>query len=228
MPAHDSAFSDIQPDLKARPLRFALPAAELASLLASRLCHDLISPVGAVNNAMELYEEGLGDKETMNLIKMSAHTASARLQFSRLAYGMAGGSGDAVSAQEAGRLARDYLGQDKAQIAEWNSDIFSMPKETAKLLLNLVLAAAGSIPRGGKISAHITAGESAEKPRFRLRAQGVVMRLPPDFAAIYQGNIEKEAITAHNIQFYWTILLSEQLSMPIQISLQETEITFLT
>ena len=79
-------------------------ALDLAALLCSRVCHDLISPVGAVVNGLEVLEDD-NDEETkafaMNLIKRSAQQASARLQFCRLAFGAAGSVGAMIDLGEA-------------------------------------------------------------------------------------------------------------------------------
>ena len=69
---------------------FTLSAPDLAALLCSRVCHDIISPVGAINNGLELLDEGGADEDAMNLIRASARNASARLQFARIAFGAAG------------------------------------------------------------------------------------------------------------------------------------------
>lgn len=215
MPVDYSAFSAFEPTLTQARLDFSLSALELASLLASRLCHDLISPVGAINNAMELYEEGLGDEEALGLIRMSAANASARLQFARLAYGTAGSAGDSLSLAEAEKLARNYLGNDKTDL-RWQANMLYLPKDKAKFLLNMVVLAAAAIPRGGQISVLIE--EKYGKPRFLLHVEGAILRLPAAFAEIYEGRIEKQAVSAHNIQFYWIILLSAQNAMPLAIA----------
>lgn len=215
MPVDYSVFADFQPELTQAPLNFSLAPTELASLLASRICHDLISPVGAVNNAMELYEEGLGDDEALQLAQMSAANASARLQFARLAYGTAGSAGDSVGANSAEKLARDYLGKDRLSM-DWQAEMPHLPKEAAKFLLNLIILAAAAIPRGGKIEVLLAGKEN--RPRFYLRAQGAVCRLPADFAALYRGEMTKEGVSAHNIQFYWLLALSAQAEMPLEIA----------
>lgn len=226
MPVDDSAFSAFRPTLPQAQLDFSLSALELAALLASRLCHDLISPIGAVNNAMELYDEGLGDEDALNLIRLSAANASARLQFARLADGAAGSAGDAIGSAEAEDLVRHYLGDAKTALS-WRADIPYLPKDKARFLLNLAALAANSIPRGGKISVIIAAGEQPDRLRFLLRSAGVMLRLPAAFADIYSGRLQKEAISAHNIRFYWLMLLSRQNNMPLQISQQADFIEFL-
>ncbi|RUV56051.1 histidine phosphotransferase, partial [Mesorhizobium sp. M5C.F.Ca.IN.020.29.1.1] len=72
---------------------FTVSAPDLAALLCSRVCHDIISPVGAINNGLELLDEGGADEDAMKLIRQSARNASARLQFARIAFGAAGSAG---------------------------------------------------------------------------------------------------------------------------------------
>jgi len=211
-----SVFSGLKPALARAPLGFALAPAELASLLASRICHDLISPIGAINNAMELYEEGLGDDEALQLISMSAANASARLQFGRLAYGTAGSAGDSISAAAAEKLARDYLDSDKIRLS-WQAEIPHLPKNAAKFLLNLIALAAASVPRGGELNALLAQDEYGQ-PRLAVSAEGALCRLPPPFAALYQGEMAKAEVSAHNIQFYWLLALSDETGLPLAIS----------
>src|SRR6202007_483242 len=97
----------------------AIGALDLAALLCSRVCHDLISPVGAIVNGVEVLEEDK-DEETrtfaLDLIKKSAHNASARLQFCRLAFGAAGSAGAQIDTGDAEKVARGLLEDDKVKI----------------------------------------------------------------------------------------------------------------
>src|ERR1700675_2222441 len=101
----------------------ALDALDLAALLCSRVCHDLISPTGAIVNGLEVLEEKESDQETRNfaldLIKKSAKTASARLQFCRLAFGAAGSAGAQIDLGDAQNMARGHIECGKTTIA-WN------------------------------------------------------------------------------------------------------------
>src|ERR1041385_5169807 len=118
-----------------------LEALDLAALLCSRVCHDLISPVGAVVNGLEVLEEGK-DEETrtfaLDLIKKSAQQASTRLQFCRLAFGAAGSAGAAIDLGDAQGVARGFLEDGKTRL-EWNLPRELLPKNRVKLLLNLLL-----------------------------------------------------------------------------------------
>src|SRR5476649_235299 len=136
---------------------------DLAALLCSRVCHDLISPVGAIVNGLEVLEEGK-DEETktfaLDLIRKSANTASAKLQFCRIAFGAAGSAGAQIDLGDAQTIARGFLEDDKTKLA-WNLPRVLLAKNRVKLLLNMLLIAGQTIPRGGKLTVDpIGSGES--------------------------------------------------------------------
>ena len=97
-----------------------LEALDLAALLCSRVCHDLISPVGALVNGIEVMEDD-ADEQTrtfaLELIKKSATTASARLQFCRIAFGAAGSAGASIDTGDAESVARGMMEDDKVRLA---------------------------------------------------------------------------------------------------------------
>src|SRR5271156_6205328 len=150
-------------------------ALDLAALLCSRVCHDLISPVGAIVNGLEVLEEDK-DEETkvfaLDLIKKSAYQASAKLQFCRLAFGAAGSAGAQIDLGDAEKVARGMIGDDKTTIV-WNLPRELLPKNRVKLLLNMLLVAVGTIPRGGSVTIDPTEGGKG----FRLTASGLNARL---------------------------------------------------
>src|ERR1700759_4476412 len=132
----------------------AIEGLDLAALLCSRVCHDLISPVGAIMNGLEVMEDGK-DEETskfaMDLIKKSAKTASAKLQFCRLAFGAAGSAGAQIDTGDAEKVARGLIEDEKTKIA-WTVPRVLLAKNRVKLLLNMLLVAGHSFPRGGQMT----------------------------------------------------------------------------
>ena len=130
---------------------FTLTAPELAALLCSRVCHDIISPVGAINNGIELLDEGGADEDAMNLIRISARNASARLQFARIAFGAAGSAGMQIDTGDAETVATAFMKNEKPEFT-WTGPRAFLPKNKVKLLLNLILVANAAIPRGGRLS----------------------------------------------------------------------------
>src|SRR5918998_3978282 len=131
-----------------------LDSLDLAALLCSRVCHDLISPVGAVVNGIEVMEDD-NDAETktfaLDLIKKSARQASAKLQFCRLAFGAAGSAGATIDTGDAESVSRGMLEDDKTKL-KWNLPRVLLPKNRVKLLLNLLVLTGQTIPRGGTMT----------------------------------------------------------------------------
>lgn len=192
----------------------SLTAPELAALLCSRVCHDIISPVGAINNGLELLEEGGADEDAMNLIRTSARNASARLQFARIAFGAAGSAGMQIDTGDAEAVATAYLKTEKPDL-EWIGCRVLLPKNKVKLLLNLLLVANAGIPRGGNLKVEIQ--EGGEGISFRVTAAGPMVRVPPKFLELYSQGPLDEPIDAHSVQFYYTLLLAREAGMTISI-----------
>ena len=159
-------------------------ALELAALLCSRVCHDLISPVGAIVNGLEVLDDNPKpeDREfALDLIRKSAKTASARLQFCRLAFGAAGSSGAQIDLGDALTMARGHLEDGKTTIA-WNLPRVLLPKNKVKLLLNMMVIAQQTIPRGGVITVDpIGEGDALS---FRVAASGLNVVLAPEGDAV--------------------------------------------
>ncbi len=200
---------------------FTLSAPDLAALLCSRVCHDIISPVGAINNGLELLEEGGSDEDAMRLIKQSAVNASARLQFARIAFGAAGSAGMLIDTGDAEAVATAFIKNEKPTF-EWKGTRVLLPKNKVKLLLNLILIANGCIPRGGKIVVELAGGDQA--PAFTLTAAGPMLRVPPKFLELHSGNRPDEPIDAHSVQPYYTLLLARESAMTIGIRASADEI----
>ena len=186
----------------------ALESLDLAALLCSRVCHDLISPTGAIVNGLEVLEEG-GDEETktfaMDLIKKSARTASARLQFCRIAFGAAGSAGAQIDTGDAETMARGFIEDDKIKLT-WNLPRALLPKNRVKLLLNMLVVAGGTIPRGGTLTVDpVGAGETIG---FRITATGLNARIPQAVPGLLEGQSENGTVDAHAIQPFYTGLLA--------------------
>lgn len=139
-------MSDTSPSPVIAPAPDAL---ELAALLCSRVCHDLISPVGAIVNGLEVLDDDPKpeDREfALDLIRKSAKTASARLQFCRLAFGAAGSAGAQIDLGDAQNMARGHFEDDKTKIV-WNLPRILLAKNRVKLLLNMMVIAQQTIAR---------------------------------------------------------------------------------
>jgi histidine phosphotransferase ChpT len=200
---------------------FTLSATDLAALLCSRVCHDIISPVGAINNGLELLDEGGADEDAMQLIRTSARNASARLQFARIAFGAAGSAGMQIDTGDAQAVTEAYLKNEKPDLL-WNGGRALLPKNKVKLLLNLVLIANAAIPRGGKLT--VTLKDLETQPSFTLAANGPMVRVPPKFLELHSGLKPEEPIDAHSVQPYYTLLLAREAGMTISIRATAEEI----
>ncbi len=200
-----------------------LAGPDLAALLCSRVCHDIISPVGAINNGLELLDEGGSDADAMDLIRTSALNASVRLKFARLAFGASGSVGASIDTGEAEKAVRDFAVAEKKTEITWNGPRVIIPKNRVKLLLNLFLVAYSAIPRGGSLVISLENPEYEAK--FKLVAKGRMMRVPPKFAEICTGHLE-EAVDAHSIQPYYTVLLAEESGMELKYFATDEEIVF--
>lgn len=203
------------------PEFFSLSAPELAALLCSRICHDIISPVGAINNGLELLDEGGADEDAMNLIRTSARNASARLQFARIAFGAAGSAGMMIDTGDAEAVAAAYIRNEKPELT-WVGRRALLPKNKVKLLLNLILISIGTIPRGGKIT--VTLDDVETEPKFTLTSTGPMVRVPPKFLELHSGKKPEEPIDAHSVQPYYTLLLARESGMEISIHTTAEEI----
>ncbi len=200
---------------------FSLSATDLAALLCSRVCHDIISPVGAINNGLELLDEGGADEDAMALIRASAVNASARLQFARIAFGAAGSAGMQIDTGDAQAVATAFIANEKPEL-EWNGARALLPKNQVKLLLNLLLVANSAIPRGGKLRVYLEELETS--PAFKIKAEGPMLRVPPKFLELHSGSKPEEPIDAHSVQFYYTLLLARDTGMTVNIRATADEI----
>ena len=196
-----------------------LDALDLAALLCSRVCHDLISPAGAIVNGLEVLEEKDSDEETktfaLDLIKRSARTASARLQFCRLAFGAAGSANAQIDLGNAQAMARGFIEDDKTKLT-WNLPHALLPKNRVKLLLNMLIIAGQTIPRGGTLTVD-PVGEG-ETMGFRISASGLNARVPHAVPALLEGVSENGSIDAHAVQPFYAGLLARACGLKVNLT----------
>ena len=197
-----------------------IEALDLAALLCSRVCHDLISPVGAIVNGLEVLAEEK-DEETktfaMDLITKSARTASAKLQFCRIAFGAAGSAGAQIDLGDAESISRGFFEDDKTKLA-WNLPRALLAKNRVKLLLNMLLIAGQAIPRGGNLTVDpIGAGDSLG---FKVSAAGANAKVPPAVAALLAGETGDAPVDAHRIQPFYASLLAQACGVKTAMAME--------
>lgn len=196
----------------------ALDPLDLAALLCSRVCHDIISPVGAIINGLEVLEEEKDPEMrgfALDLIKKSAEQASARLQFCRLAFGAAGSAGALIDTSDAEAVARSLLGTERTAF-KWDVPPVLMPKNKVKLLLNLCLIGAAAIARGGTLEVTISATDGAGG--IRVAAKGPGAKLSSHLPPLIAGTPAQAPSTPQDIQAYYTGLVAKAAGLVVTAS----------
>ena len=196
---------------------------DLAALMCSKLCHDVISPVGAVTNGFEVLEDETDEQMrdmALGIMRTNADKASTRLQFLRLAFGAMGATGDRFPLEDAKRLTLSLYEGEKAQI-DWRIGPDSLPKDQVKLLVNLVQVAVSAIPRGGSVSVDMDRGgdtDGGDSVTFRLTATGSHATVPQAAETIFDGALPASALDARSIQSYYAHRLARSLGMRIRVN----------
>jgi histidine phosphotransferase ChpT len=199
---------------------------DLAALVSSRICHDVINPVAAIANGLEMLAEepdqAMRDA-AMDLIRKSALQASAKLQFARLAFGAAGSAGAEIDLRDAEKVAREFVqGSGKHQLS-WQGPPVTLPKNKVKLLLNLVALGVIALPRGGTINAAIEG--TPPDVSFSVTAKGDAARLTDQVKSLLLGG-NGVAIDSHSIQPYYASLVAAASGMAVTAEARDGEVEF--
>jgi histidine phosphotransferase ChpT len=194
-----------------------LRALELA---CSKLCHDVISPIGAVNNGLELLEEeddAALKEEATSLAQRSAKRASVLLQVYRSAFGNAGNQ-QTFGPREAVALAQEFLQTGKAQLSAGDlPDSTTVPAGYGKLALNLIILGADALPRGGTIN-FLVRSPQLGAGAIEVDCTGQQIAWSEEFARALNRTLQAEELTAHNILPYVSATFAERLGMRLSIS----------
>ena len=188
---------------------------DFASLLCSRLCHDLLSPVGALNNGLELLADETDPamrQRCLDLLHESARTSANKLKFFRLAFGGAAGFGDTVDTREC-RAAIEglFAGARKVELS-WLVEADVLPKAAAKVLLNLAMIAGDALVRGGRLD---VGGEAnGGQIEIVVRAEGTRIILDPDIRRTLTDGEGSEGVTSRVAAAY----LIHTLAGAVQVS----------
>lgn len=187
-------------------------------LLSSRLCHELISPVGAINNGIELMDEDDPEfvKDATKLIASSARTASKRLDFYRFAYG----SGRAGNGRD---VTLGLLEGGKSR-CEWDEAVTALQVDWQRAACNLVVLAAEMLPRGGTIKVSAATG----KPGLVVTAGGESINIMPELRAVLAGTTSVADLTARTVHAYYTAKVTEALGATLSLADPQTGTAVLT
>jgi histidine phosphotransferase ChpT len=195
---------------------------EFASLLCSRLCHDLLSPVGALNNGIELLADEHDPEmraRCLDLLAESARASANKLKFFRLAFGAAGGFADVVDTREARAAIEGLFGGDGRIQLGWMVDEPSMSKAALKVLLNLVLIAGDALVRGGSLD--IGAERNGEGLDIVVRAEGSRIVLDPELKKVLVGEMSEDEVAPRAAAAWLAHALVEEGGGTIQVADQD-------
>jgi histidine phosphotransferase ChpT len=192
---------------------------DFASLLCSRLCHDLLSPIGALNNGIELHSDEHDPEmraRCLDLLGESARASANKLKFYRLAFGAAGGFADEVDTREARVAIEGLFGGDGRIQLGWMVDEPTMSKAALKVLLNLVLIAGDALVRGGSLD--IGAEKNGEGLDIVVRAEGSRIVLDPELKKVLIGEMSEDDVAPRAAAAWLAHSLVEEGGGTIQVA----------
>ena len=203
-----------------------LTPSSLAALLSARICHDLISPIGALGTAIEVLDDEANvemHEDAMGLVRLSSKQAGAKLRFLRLAFGSGGSRPGVVGMEELKTLTNDMYEGGKASII-WGECADGLEKNTARLLLNLVMLAVQSVPRGGDIV--ITATENSGASTLSLAATGPKSRLDAAIEKTLAGKAPEDGFDGRTIQPFYAGMIARELKGSVTTSVEGETVNF--
>ncbi|MDY7522546.1 histidine phosphotransferase [Sphingomonas sp. AAP5] len=196
-----------------------MTSVDFASLLCSRLCHDLLSPVGALNNGLELLADEHDPEmraRCLELLSESAKASANKLKFFRLAFGAAGGFGETVDAREARAAIEGLFGDGHRVKLGWLVEDATLPKPAIKVLLNLALIAGDALVRGGQLD---VGAESVDgQIEIVVRAAGPRIVLDGEMRAALTGTQGDAVITPRAAAAYLVHALVAEGGGGVQVS----------
>jgi histidine phosphotransferase ChpT len=194
---------------------------DFASFLVSRVCHDLVGPMGAVVNGLEVLEDerdAAMRADALKIVSQSAAQALARLQFLRIAFGAAGSAGAELDLGEVGRLVFGLLSGSKVKL-EWQAAQVNWPKDWAKLLMNSTMLAADCLPRGGVV--RVLTSDASAPPSFKIHASGPFAKVFDEVERAFHGDANHGPVDARGIQPFLTHRIAHGLGAGLRLSTRE-------
>jgi len=205
----------------------SIDPARLSAYIASRICHDLVSPVSSVTNALDLMDEP-GDPEMKvqaeALLREGADKAAARIQFLRYAFGSIGLSSGAADIHDARKITEAFVKSHKPSI-EWDIQTDHLSFSHARLMMNLVIMATEALPRGGVVSVRIRSEVGGMT--ITLTAKGDRARLKDDVAAAVNGTEPVDGWRAENIQSLFARMICDDLGGELTAKQSDGQVIFM-
>ncbi len=195
---------------------------DLAALLCSRLCHDMLSPIGALNNGLELLADERDPEmraKCMDLLEQSARASADKLKFFRLAFGAAGGYGEMVEVAESRAAIDALIGENKRITANWTLSENKLPKDAIKVLLNLAHIAIDALVRGGTLDIGAERRDGASE--IVVRASGPRLAFDEEIGHALQGEIDPGQLTGRTAPAHMLYLLADKAGGGLQYQLDQ-------
>ena len=186
-------------------------AAELAALLASRVCHDIAGPTSAMGAALSvLDDESALDMrdDAIALLRTGAKQIRAKLEYARVCFGAAGSRGGEVSLSEIKSLAEPMFEDSRPDLV-WPSDGGAISKTAARVLLNLIWIGVDSLPRGGDVIIEASASSDGGA-RLRVAAKGMRLRLDEAYQKAIRGERPEDGYDGRSVQPYYAGLIARE------------------
>ena len=199
-----------------------ISATDLASMMCSRLCHDLLSPVGALSNGLELLAEEKDPEmraRCFELLEQSARISADKLKFFRLAYGAAGGFGETVPAEEPRQLVEGLVGGNSRIALAWAVAEASLSKAAVKVLLNLAAIGIDALPRGGELQVGAESRDGATE--IAIRAAGAKIAFDPAIGHALDGTLSAEELSGRTAPAHLIRLIAEEHGGGLQYALTD-------
>lgn len=197
---------------------------DFAGMLCSRLCHDLVSPVGAINNGIELLlDKNNADmqEQIVELIRDSALQTKNKLQFFRLAFGIGGGFGSAISVDEATQALSGVFDPERITIS-WTSNLQELSKEVMKVIMNIALIAGEAIIGNGTLDIKISDADGVfDHAEMKISSSRIILQdaVVDLFAEDELSNLEPKAIPVAMAK-----LISRDTGLMLEIAKHEEEV----
>lgn len=194
----------------------------LASQLCSRLCHDMLSPVGALSNGLELLADEKDPQmrqRCFELLEQSARTSAAKLKFFRLAYGAAGGFGERISVDEPKGVIEALAADAKRISLNWEIATPTLSKASAKIMLNLSNMGLDALVRGGTLD--IGAEEREDATEIVIRATGPKIAFDPQLGEALAGKLDPAELSGRTAPAHVLSLIAARSGGMIQTHAEE-------
>lgn len=205
----------------------------VTQLLCSRLCHDLVGAVSAVNTGLEFITEGNNDSEAMDLVHMSADRMTRRLNFFRGALGFGGGRQGPLSLTEARELVEGWYVDAKPSL-HWTPEMTiagengALTTPSIKMLMLMTLLAEECLARGGDVEVHVVRLDDGSEQGLgvAVRAAGNGARLSDDLAAGLNPNCPPDTLSARNVHAYWAQCIAQTQGAFLEAESADNEVQF--